>query len=424
LALRKNLWASRYLNGRCFRSGSSRFTISTGTRLVQAPATDTPRITGVIAHYPPSGALGLDSTDTIYLVGHADGLEINNPYQVSDIRALVNLKAFFDVYNEGARDVWLVASAPMSEYIRDIDDRNVVYESLGDKTFYEKYHERLDTTYEILEEFGIVEIVVPVEASFYGTGGVDFLIQLADHCSNAFDKTDNYRLGILGTRIDTIDDNTVSNMVNDSRLSTLESNGKGKFVCIMGGEVSVKHPQIELGYSTQVATLGAGKLSTARANQGLSNALFKSAITPSFADWGDEQLSSLAQAKINWVKRSIVGRRGVPYQVSLATDNLLTPDGSTLWSIPQVRTMWKVLYYVKSMGNRYIGTISYPKFKQDVFEYMNFLVDQLLIKDYNVDIYRDDNDPNLVRVDMGLILFGNIRELFVSVGVGNKNMVG
>lgn len=415
-------------------SGSSKFSISTGTRLVQAPATDTPSITGTIAHYPPSGTLGLGFTDTIYLIGHADGLEINNPYQVSDIRALVNLmnadtespllKAFFDVYNEGARDVWLVASAPMSEYIGDIDDRNVVYESLGDKTFYEKYYERLDATYEILEEFGIVEIVVPVEASFYGTGGVDFLTQLADHCSDAFDKTDNYRLGILGTRIDIIDDNTVSNMVNDVRLSTLESNGKGKFVCIMGGEASVKHPQIELGYSTQVATLGAGKLSIARANQGLSNALFKSAITPSFADWTDEQLSSLAQAKVNWVKRSIVGRRGVPYQVSLATDNLLTPDNSTLWSIPQVRTMWKVLYNVKVMGDRYIGTISYPKFKQDVFEYMNFLVDQLIIKDYNVDIYRDSTDRSLVKVDMGLILFGNIRELFVSVGVGNKNMVG
>lgn len=414
--------------------GSSRFTITQGTRLVQSLATDIPQIKANTLEYATNGFLGVGITDTLFLIGHADGLEINNPYQVSDIREFINVvradsesslvRAFFDAYNEGARDIWVVAAASMDEYVIDVEDRNTVLESLGDKTFYEKYYERLDDTYSILREYGIIEMIVPVEASFYETNGVDFLTQLADHCSDSFDNTGNYRLGILGTRMSTVSRSDVQSMASDIRLPTLEANGKGKFISIMGGEASVSHPQMEIGYSTQASVLGAAKISITKANHGIASSLLKTAISPSFADWRDEDLSTLALAKINWLGRSTIGKRGVPYQTSIVTDNVLSPNNSTLWSVPQVRTMWKVLSNVKNMGNKYIGTVSFPQFKADVFDYMMFLVGERIIKNYSLEIYRDPEDRNLIKVDMGLHLYGNLRELFVSVGVGNQNMIG
>jgi hypothetical protein len=403
-------------------------------RLVKRDLIDTTQKVGMIKEIPPSGDLGIGLSDRLFLIGHADGLELNEPIQVTNIQDLINilgadtdsplLRAFFDVYNEGARDVWVVAAAPMSEYYEDVSVRNTDQVDLGNQTFYEAYHARLATTYSILREFSSPEIIVPVEAPFYDSDVIDFLTQLADHCGDSFTNTGKVRIGLIGTRISSISNSNIDTMAADARLATVEASGNGKFISIIGGEASVSHSQINVGYSTQAAVLAAGRLSTARIDTGLSHARLKTAIAPNTQDWSNSQLSTLALAKINWIARTSMGARGVPYQTQIMTDNTLDKDNSTLWSIPQVRLLSRVINNVQSLGERYIGSIGFPQFKQDVANYLNGLMSEDLLRNYNLNIYRDENDANLAKVDINLFPFGTLRELFVSVSVGNKMMIG
>lgn len=58
---------------------------------------------------------------------------MNDPYQVNDMQEAINLlradstspllRGLLEVYNAGARDIWLVAAAPMEEYVSNIDER-------------------------------------------------------------------------------------------------------------------------------------------------------------------------------------------------------------------------------------------------------------------------------------------------------------
>ena len=77
--------------------------------------------------------MGFGDTARILLIGHADGLGVNDPYQVNDMQEAINLlradstspllRGLLEVYNAGARDIWLVAAAPMEEYVSNIDER-------------------------------------------------------------------------------------------------------------------------------------------------------------------------------------------------------------------------------------------------------------------------------------------------------------
>lgn len=414
-------------------SASNTFTTISPPRLVKGNVRDTAQRVGMIKTIPPTGDLGIGLSDRIYLIGHSDNIVLNSPHQVVNLQDTVNilganadsslLRGLFDVYNEGARDIWIVASAPMFEYVEDVSKRNIEYEVLGDQTFHEAYFDRLTTTYAMLEEFSEVEIIVPLEAPFYYTADVDFLTQLSDHCEQGLATTGRVRMGVIGTRIGTHTSNEVNVMANDSRLATVSASVGGKFVVIVGGEVSISHSQIQLAYSSSAATLAAGAIATSRVERGLIHKKFRGAMHPSFREYTDAEVSTLALAKVNWVGRTKLGRRSVPYQVHAKTDNTLSPTNSSLRAVANVRVMSKVINSLYAMGSRFIGTIGYPQFKQDVASYLNYLMFDDVIKNYDLTIYRDDADPFKIIVDVNLQMFGTMREIFLSVAVGNKSMV-
>ena len=370
-------------------------------------------------------------TYRLYIIGHADGLELNSPMQVVSLQDIVTyleadtssplLRATFDAYNEGARDRWIVAAAPMSEYIEDISNRNTSLTSLGNQTFYQLYYSRLAATYEILREYSEPEIILPVEAPFYYTAGVDFLTQLADHCADAFNNTGRIRLGIIGTRIDTHTTSESSDMATDARLTTVKNSQGGMFVSIIGGEVSVSHPQISTAYSISASTPAAARLSTLRMNMGLIHRSMDTAISPTYKEYDQSEYSELAIAGVNWIKRSRLGQRGVPYQVYTETDNILSSSASSIWSIAHVRIMSKVVNKIQAMGSIRIGTVGYPKFRHSVISYMERLKNAGLLKGYNLKIYRDEVDPYKVIVDVNIRPFGTLREVFLSIAVGNTS---
>jgi len=411
----------------------SSFVIESRPRLVKGDIRDTPQRAGTIKETPSSGDLGLGLTDRLYLIGHADGLEINDPYQVANVQDLINilgadtdsplLRGFFDVYNEGARDIWLVAAAPMDEYIADQSDRNVAYDHLGDQTFYETYYDRLTTTYSILRDFTEPEIIVPLEAPMYYTAGVDFLTQLSDHCQDAIAWTGTVRLGFIGTRITDQSSSDITAIAADSRLDTIAATAGGKFVLVLGGEVSVSHPQVDVAWSSSAATIAAGALSAARIDRALMHLKFRSVMSPSAASLTNDQLSTLALKKVNWIGRSTIGERGVPYQTHAKTDNTLTSRNDALWAVSHMRILSKVINNIHAIGSGFIGSIGYPKLQQDVELYLRYLVTDDILKDYNLTIYRKEEDPNTAVVDVNLIIYGTLRELFLSVSVGNKTMV-
>jgi hypothetical protein len=411
---------------------TSSFVINSTPRLVQGDVRDTAQRVGVIKEIPSGGDLGVGLTDRIYLIGHADGLALNDPYQIINVQDMINilgadtesplLRGFFDVYNEGARDIWIVAAAPMSEYIIDQSDRNVSYEHLNDQTFYETYYDRLTTTYSILRDFSEPEIITALEAPLYYTGSVDFLTQLADHCADSVSNTGKIRLGFIGTKMENQATSDIDAILADSRISTLSNGSNGRYITIVGGEISVSHPQMEIAYSTSVSTSAAGMLSACRVDRGLMHKKSRTAISQSALELTPSQLSNLAINKVNWIGRTKLGTRGIPYQIHVKTDNTVT-SGNNSWSVSHIRVMSKVVNSIHAMGNRYIGSLGYPQFKQDVASYLNYLMQDNMIKDYDLSIYREVENPETAIVDVSLKIFGTLREIFLSVAVGNKTTV-
>lgn len=411
-----------------------------------------PTLTGTMRESPEYNVLGVGLTDRIFLLGHAD-LPLNDPYQILSVQDAVNklgveavgttfgdtfgdtfesafgedtfpqnafgvsdcplLRATLEAYYAGARDIWLVAVAPMSEYEPDIAKRLTSKEALGNKTFYEKYQERLTATYSLLESWDDPQIVVPVEASFYNTGVADFFTPLATHCSLAFETTGVIRIGILGTR-GVIDQTAVNALVADTRSNTLD----GKFTMVVVGDGTINLKEMPTAYSTSVATVAAGTLATLSLDRGLTSRLLPNVLGPSQGDFTKAQLVSLTEKKFNPILRTSKGRRGVLFQTMLLTDNTMGQTGTDFWSMLQMRLVAKTADRIRALGNRSLGTIGFAQFKQDVEKYLLALVIQDSIRNYDLLIYRDSTDLTRAYVDYTLQPYFGLREISLTVEVG------
>jgi hypothetical protein len=156
-----------------------------------------PSLSGTMRESPLYQTMGVGLTDRVFLLGHADGLALNDPYQISSLQEAINLlgadpaqpllRAMLEAYYGGCRDLYLVAAAPQSEYVDQLSDR--LTPKFGGQNFYQRYFDRLTATYDLLLQYDLLQIVVPVEASFAGTGATDFLGQLTSFCQNAYSVT-------------------------------------------------------------------------------------------------------------------------------------------------------------------------------------------------------------------------------------------
>lgn len=390
---------------------------------------DAPRRYGIIRESYLYTDFGYGSTDRLFLIGHAAGLNINDPYQVVNMQEAINLigaefdaplfLALMEAYNSGARDIWLVAAAPLTEYIPPTEDRFAPHPEWGGLNFYERYHERLDTTYTLLESIDLPELLVPLEAPFYDAGDVDFLTQLVDHCEAAFEKTGAPRMGMIGTRMD-LSAEAVEVMVSDPRLTDLGPGGK--FVMVVIGEGTNILPQGLTGYRCSGVVSAAAALANKRVDQGLTYQYLPYMSSLAGRNLTQDEINSLCRARLNPIIRSQRGKRGAPFQCLVATDNTLSQEGSDFWSISTMRLVTKVMQDIRALGKSAIGTVAFPKFQFDVKRYFTVMVQQDLIKNYELNIERDPVDPTKIYVDVKLDAHLCLREVYFTVEVGTTGV--
>lgn len=390
-----------------------------------------PRLRASMRESPLYQVLGSGYTDPVFLIGHADGLALNDPYRVSSIQEAVNamladsasplLRAMLELYYAGARDIYLVAAAPMDEYIDTLDDRNTEKAELSGSTFYELYRERLNETYKILKEWDAADMIIPLEAPFNDTGSVDFLAPLLDYCKTMYEVSRKSVLGFIGTR-GAIDDQMVENLVNDSRLNSIDS--EGKFVTLIMGDGLVNHAEVPASYSASVVPSIIGVLSQLNLDRGIPYIPVPNMIGLIGKDLSSTQIDQLSNKKINPTIRNIKGRRGTVFNIVVATDNTLGMDGSDYWSLLQTRLVNKISERIRSIGYNYLGSIAFLDFKSAVQSYMLKLVNTNQIRDFQLSIQRDKSNQLRATVDISVRPFNGLREIYASVTVGPAISLG
>lgn len=405
---------------------------------------DPPRTYGIIRESSSYLDMGQGLTDQLFLIGHGDGIGRNDPYQVRNVQEAINLlggdeecpliRGLLEAYNAGARDIWLVSAAPMAEYIpftpTDTTSRNELKNYWGNDNFWGRYYERLITTYEILQEYDYPDIVVPLEASYYGTGDVDFLTQLTEHCWEGYARTQSPRLGILGTRIGSVSEEIIETLITDSRLGAYNTpyHEKGKFGMILMGEATFVHPQTTTPYVRPVDAYAAGILASNQLDRGLTYSRFSHSPNIIGRDLTDSEIVSLARARVNPLIRTKKGRRGTPYNAVLASDNTLAAEFydasieatrlSDYWTVVPVRLVYKVIRHIRALGWRHMGTVGYPQFEREVRSYLEQLASLGVIQSYDLFLERDYDDPYQVNVEVGLKPYYGLREIYFQVEVG------
>lgn len=390
---------------------------------------DPPRLYGKIKEIFDYTNLGQGLTDHICVIGHSDGLNINEPIYITNMKEAIRmmqadpdsplLRAVLELYNAGAKDISIVAAAPMNEYLPKLEDRQTIFEEFGNKTFYEKYYERLTDTYSVLKEYDEYDIVVPVEAPFYFAGeNVDFLTQLVNYCGDTFSEVGQPVIGIMGTRVQEFNSSDVEAMLEDTRLDEIGS--VGKFVLLLAGECNYYHQQLPIAYSASAATAVAARLAISNYNYGATYQPLDSVVGLSTPDLTKDQIKLLSNKRINPVIRSIRGKRGSKFEVVLATDNTLSPEGSDYWSVATMRLIAKIIRQVRVLGNRKIGTIGFAQLKNEIDDFLRSLVAVKFIKDYNFIMRKSTTDIHSALVEISVTPYSQIREVTFQTVVGSN----
>lgn len=395
---------------------------------------DPPILYGKIKEIYNYGTMGQGLTDSICLIGHCDGIEINDPVRVTNMKEVVRmmqadpdsplLRALLEAYNSGAQDIYVVAAAPMREYLPNLADRFTPFDEWGGNNFYEQYHERLTTTYEVIKEFDLFEIVVPVEAPYHDAGGVDFLNQLADYCEETFALVSQPVIGIIGTRVEDFASEDVDAMLEDSRLTELDDDGnsvfqsKGKYVLVVAGEGSFNHTQLPLVYTASLATAAASKIAVSGYSDGIIYKPLDQVRGLASRDLTKAQIKALSASRINPVIRNTIGRRGRDFQIVVATDNTLSPANSDYWSIATLRIVSKCIKQIKMLGQRRIGTIGFGQLQKEIDVFLSSLVANSNLKDYTFQMYRSPFDKNAAVVEVTITPFLQVREVTFQTTVG------
>ena len=389
------------------------------------PLLSSPSLSGTMAESSLYQVMGSGITDAVLLLGHADATVMYEPYRVYDPKKAVEflgsdassplLRAFLECYNAGVKDIWLMAVAPMSEYETVISDRLTVKAAYGNKTFYQKYYDRLATAYSSITDYELGEIVVPVEAVFHDSGGVDFLTQLVNFCNNYFTTTGAVCLGVLGTRIAELTDAVVTTMANDSRLKSVSA--AGKFVMVVIGEGAITNPQMSTTYIAPLAVKVAALMSTTSLDRSVAGLPMQGVSAMVGNDFNDTQLEKLAQAKLNPVGRTTRGKRGFAYQIRLLTDNTLGQDGTDFWSMTQMHIVANILNQIRSYGYAYVGTTYFSKFRETVYHFLNGLVSDNIIRSFSLNITLADNNQSASVVVSILPILG-LRQITFQIEVG------
>lgn len=396
-----------------------------------------------ISKKPVYDFLQPSTTNSILLLGHCDGLELNEITQIHSMQEAINvlgadmnsplLRGVFDAFSCGARDIFVAAVAPMSEYVDDVSKRLTAMDFLYSSeegqnlNFYEKYYERLTTTYDLIKGYEMLDIVVPLETSIIGTGNVDFITQLALYCYN-FNATTGYvQLGIIGSRSNGMSDSDIlileSNSIFKNKLTTYDSNGLietdiGRYIIPVYGELTFNHLGFNKSYTSSAAAAYAGTMSS----NPVYNGMIRKRMTGPYSVFGvnltKDSFARLDNLGINTVYRNRKAMRGFPYETYISNDYTLANPTSTFVKAPQMRLVAMVINEVKTIGNYNLGKNSEDRITTQVKTMLDILLKTRAIKDYNMQTYASKTERGFLIFEIELISSLGLKNINFSVTTG------
>jgi hypothetical protein len=395
----------------------------------------------VINYKPSYQDLTATNTSSILLIGHADGLQINDVLKITSIEHAVNLlgadisspllRGVFDAYSCGARDIFICSAAPMKEYVQDIFLRNnssdIFDGSENLKTFYEKYYERLEETYSVISELDFIDIIVPLETSFINTGSVDFLTQLTLYCSDFHNKTGFVQMGVIGTRSvnSTLQDfaELTTKTILKNKYSIFSETGElvsdsGRYVVPIYGELIFIHPQLKVSYTATAAAAVSGMMASNSLSRSMIRQRIPGAYAMSTGDLSQIQYNALDAIGINIIYRGKRTRRAVPYEIYLSNEYTMANMNSVYSKSSQMRLVASVVSVISDLGGRAIGKFGYEEITSNFNSFLLDLKSTGAIIDFALSTYPDPREKGLIYFDINLISSLGLKAISLSLSSG------
>lgn len=397
-------------------------------------------------------------TNSVLLIGHADSntLGINEIKRVVSLQDAIDtfngnrncplLRAVFDCYAAGCTDIYVMISAPMVEYVADQTQVNQVMPHLLSSSsttptnlnFYQKYYERLETTYSIAKIFDFIDIVVPVGVSFIRNSEVKFVRQLADFCSQMYVNSSSMTIGVIGSRTTGINPEDISTISHPSFLANIlkDKNGNeanhvdldgnildiGRHVMLFYGEAIFSYPQLSMNYTNSVSAAVAGQLSNWPVYQGMNRQILKGAYAILGSTISSIDAIKIDNSKVNTLIKSNRSRRGVPFQVLVSNDRTLAKDGSAFANIPQVRLAAMVINQAIALADSAVGKFSYDIIKEKMTAMFNMLKfsEPAIIRDYRFEIFADKKIKGKIYLEIDLISSNALKRINFNLLAGPR----
>lgn len=382
-------------------------------------------------------------TNAILLVGHADGIDLNEIYKVSSMQEAVNLlganmqspllRGVFDAYSCGAKNMFILAAAPMSEYVEDISMRLTAMPHLISAetetpiNFYQKYYERLSQSYEFIKGYELIDIIVPLETSIINTGSINFISQLALHCYNFHENTGYVQIGIIGSRSNGLKETDVdlleANPIFKNKLTTYNSAGQveadiGRYVIPIYGELNFNHSGFNRSYASSAAAAFAGTMSATPVYMGMIRRRLPGAVSVLGSDLSKSAHARLDNLGINVVYRTRKASRGYPYEVAVSNDYTMASPDSTLSKAPQMRLVAMVINEIKNISNDGTGKNVESKITSQVKNMLEILVGARVIKDYSMQAYASKTQRGFLIFELNLVSSLGLKNINFSVTTG------
>lgn len=428
---------------------SGSFTITSAFQVKGDPVTLNPVVisnnsSAVVNYTPTFNDLNRSNTSTVLLIGHSDNMQFNVPVKVHSMQSAIDLlgadvksplmRGVLNAYAAGARDLFILAAAPMSEYAEYHEDRvksSLIFDlesaTPSSMTFYQKYYQRLATTYNIIKELDFIDYVVPLEASIIKTGGVDFISQLAAYLADFHNSTGFVQLGIIGSKSGGVSSSDISDLKSNSvlanKLTQYGSNGTissdiGRFVIPVYGEAVYQHSSFNTSYSSPVAASYAGMFASSPLNMGLIRTRIPGAMTLFGSDLSQADINQLESIGVNTIYRGHRTRRSTPYEVYCTNEYTLANLNSTLSKAAQMRLVATVINQVKLFAYDAIGRFGYEKAVDRVRALLEDMKIMNIIVNFSFNVEVDPNERGKLIFYIELLSALGLKKIDFAIAAG------
>ena len=393
---------------------------------------------------PKFEALEQYKTNSVLLIGHADGLEINNITRIRSIQEAIDLlkadfnspllRGVFDAYAAGARDIYICASAPMKEYVEPVSQRNSSIPMYGYNdatpmlmTFYQRYYDRLEESYSIIKNYDYIDIIVPLETSIINTGSVDFITQLALHCQEFHNHSGYIQIGVIGSRnngilaedIATFESNTIfTNKYTMFNPQNEIIGDMGRFVIPIYGELIMNHNFLNISYVSSGSATMAGLISATPVNKSLIRKKAFSVFGLSGISLNQSQVDRLDAVGVNTFIRNNRSRRGNSYQIEVTNDHTLANQNSNYRKVSLIRLASMLINEIQSLTSNTVSKFSSQKAISDVRQMLEFLKQNQIVVDYSFEAYSDSQEKGKLYFDISVVSTLGLKKLSFSILAG------